>query len=108
MFCIRCGAKIDEKGYCQNPECPNIQSPNQYVTFETYWMATASLACGVLSLFCLWPLAILGVIFGHVAINDIQNSNGKLHGLNIAQWGTVISWISVITLFIMFLKILSY
>lgn len=54
--------------------------------------ATASFVCSLLGL-CFGVSAILGVIFGHIALNEINKSNNLIQGRGLAIAGLVIGYI---------------
>src|SRR5258707_13431036 len=55
---------------------------------ETSGMAIASLICAFL-------IAPVGVILGHIALNQIKNSNGQLSGRGVAIAGLIIGYASI-------------
>lgn len=58
--------------------------------------AIASLVCsllGYVGVFGIGPL--LGVIFGHLALREIKNSNGMLQGRGMAQAGLILGYIAL-------------
>lgn len=78
-------------GYPQ-PYYPGPMPPS------TSYFAIASLACALGGIVILFPLgaelgAILGVIFGHVALGDIKRSNGTKVGRRMAITGLVIGYV---------------
>lgn len=118
------GAPAQPEGtYQQNPQYPGgYAPPPQYPAYGTpaypgypgYYvgpmpqstngMAIASLACSISS-FVIFPLigAILGVIFGHMALKQIRVSNEQGHGMAVA--GLIIGYIQIAlaVLFILFI-----
>jgi hypothetical protein len=71
-------------------------------------MAIASLTlslAGFLGLFLVGP--ILGVIFGHVAMNQIKKSNGLVGGRGVAMVGLIIGYVGFV-LSIVLLVFLGY
>ncbi|HEX9069086.1 MAG TPA: DUF4190 domain-containing protein [Ktedonobacterales bacterium] len=56
--------------------------------------AIASLVLSILGLVAVLPLigSILGIIFGHLSLNEIKNSNGQLEGRGMAIAGLVIGY----------------
>jgi Domain of unknown function (DUF4190) len=57
-------------------------------------MAVASLVLGVL--FCMVVTGILAVIFGNVALNRIDASQGTERGRGLAIAGIVLGWIGIV------------
>jgi hypothetical protein len=58
--------------------------------------AIASLICsllGYIGVFGFGPL--LGIIFGHLALREIDRSNGALQGRGIAQAGLILGYIAL-------------
>jgi hypothetical protein len=56
--------------------------------------AIASLVLSILGLVVILPVigSILGIIFGHLSLNEIKNSNGQLEGRGMAIAGLVIGY----------------
>ncbi len=63
---------------------------------QTNSMAVASLVLSVLSFFLL-PLigAIIGIVLGYRARNEIRGSNGQQSGDGLATAGIIVGWISI-------------
>jgi hypothetical protein len=62
---------------------------------RTNGMAIASLVCGLL---WFWGVgSILGIVFGHVAKNQIRASGGREGGRGMATAGQVLGWLGVAT-----------
>jgi predicted acyltransferase len=59
-------------------------------------MAVAALCCGIAGFLCIIP-AILGIIFGFVAKNQIRDSGYTQRGDGMATWGIVLGivWIAL-------------
>jgi hypothetical protein len=64
-----------------------------YTAASTNGLAVASLVLGCL--FCLLITGILAVIFGNVALGQIQRSQGTQRGRGLAIAGIVLGWIGV-------------
>jgi uncharacterized protein DUF4190 len=63
---------------------------------RTSGFAIASLICSLLTFVGLWFVApILGVIFGHLAINEIKKSNGMVEGQGMAVAGLIVGYIGL-------------
>lgn len=58
-------------------------------------LAIASLACGVIGLFCCGLLSIAAVICGHMARDQIQKSNGALAGDGMAIAGLITGYLGI-------------
>jgi peptidyl-prolyl cis-trans isomerase B (cyclophilin B) len=76
----------------------NVSTPTNYsnVTQTTSGNAIASL---VISFLC----APVGIVFGHIAISEIDKSNGMKSGKGLAIAGLVIGYISVVFGLLIFL-----
>ena len=81
----------DDPNYSQTP--PQMPAPAQ-VTIRTSTLAIVSLITGILCWFLL-PLigAIIAVITGHMAKNEIRQSNGLITGEGMATAGLVLGYI---------------
>ena len=73
-------------------------------------MAIASLVLGIISLACcVCPIAIPGVIFGHVALGQIRRSGGMQVGQGPAVAGLVTGYIAIgVTLIFLVLYFLMF
>lgn len=72
-------------GYYQGPMAP-----------ATSGYAIASLICSILGFIGVFGLGpILGIIFGHLAIREIDGSRGLLQGRGMAQAGLILGYISL-------------
>ena len=121
MQCIQCGATSDEgQRFCYNcgtrlgaqslpptptsaPPPPPIPPPNlgsyqpptayQSGLIPNSTLAVVSVVSGVLS-WVLLPLigAIVAVITGHMARNEIRNANGRLAGSGLATIGLILGY----------------
>jgi hypothetical protein len=61
----------------------------------SYW-AIASVACAIANWFLIPVIgAILGVIFGHIALNEISSSQGQVEGRSMALAGLIIGYASL-------------
>jgi uncharacterized protein DUF4190 len=70
------------------PGYPNAYGMPAPMAQETSGMAIASLICAFL-------VAPVGVILGHIALNQIKNSNGQLGGRGLAIAGLIIGYASI-------------
>lgn len=123
------GASVPPEGtYQQNPQYPGDYppAPPQYPAYgappypayyagpmpqSTNGMAIASLACSIASFF-IAPFvgAVLGVIFGHMALKQLKTSPEQGHGMAVA--GLIIGYIHLalfvlIVLFVMLVLIVG-
>jgi uncharacterized protein DUF4190 len=58
--------------------------------------AIASLICSLLGFIGVFGFGtILGIIFGHLALREIDRSNGILQGRGLAQAGLILGYIAV-------------
>jgi len=73
---------------------------------KTSGMAIASLACGILSIWLGLP-ALLGIIFGIIALRQINGSAGVITGTGLAIGGLVTSALGMIVIFAMLLPELA-
>jgi type II secretory pathway pseudopilin PulG len=104
MICAICAAENPINGrYCQNcgtllqgqrearPQ-PFDAAPRAPYTgpTETSGKAIGSLICGVL--FFIFPIPIVAVILGHLALSDIRRAAGRLTGRGMAIGGLVLGY----------------
>jgi type II secretory pathway pseudopilin PulG len=89
--CPYCGAQIAAP---VNAPMNPAQAPFAGVP-ENSGKATASMVCGILTFFCLWPAAIPAVILGHIALSEIKKSAGRLAGHGRAVAGLVMGYIGL-------------
>lgn len=68
--------------------------PGMIATAGTSGWATASLICSLVGL-CIGFSAILGVIFGHIALNEINKSNNMIQGRGMALAGLIIGYCEI-------------
>lgn len=141
MQCVQCGATSDEgQRFCYNcgarlgvqnlPPAPTIapplppappQHPGSYQPPTAYQpgfipnstLAIASVVSGVLS-WVILPLigAIVAVITGHMARNEIRNANGRLAGGGLATIGLILGYAQFVVAivggcFLLFLVVLT-
>jgi len=94
MNCPKCGApNADIATTCQ--EC-GTSLPPRHAPRTTSGTATASLVCGILG-WSVLPVvgAIMAVILGHVAKNEIRASSGSLGGDGMATAGLVLGYAGI-------------
>ena len=84
---------MTERPFDENP-VPSAPAGNAEPS-STY--AILSLVLSILGLIGVVPVigSILGLIFGYTARNEIKESNGKLGGEVMAQWGIILGWVGV-------------
>lgn len=122
------GASAQPEGtYQQNPQYPGgyMPAPPQYPPAAPYGtppypayyagpmpqstngMAIASLACSIAS-FVIAPLigAVLGVIFGHIALKQLRTSPEQGHGMAVA--GLIIGYIHLALFVLLLLLIIVF
>lgn len=94
MNCPKCGApNADLADTCQ--ECGTSLPPRQ-TPRTTSGTATASLVCGILGWSVLPVIgAIMAVILGHVARNEIRASRGSLGGDGMATAGLILGYAGI-------------
>ena len=68
-------------------------------------LAIASLVLGICWVY--WIGSVLAVVFGHVALSQINNSNGTQTGRGLAIAGLVLGWIGVAVLVVILLAAAS-
>jgi hypothetical protein len=109
MFCPKCGAQANEgSSYCQKcgaalsqpvgATAPPTNAPvmvNQPAV-KTSGMAIASLVMGIIGLVAFSFLSILAIIFGGIAMGQINRSNGTLGGKGQATAGMVLGIIGIV------------
>ena len=86
-------------GYAPPPGYPPPYYPGPMPPSTSYF-AIASIVCALGGIFLLFPLgaglgAILGIIFGHVAIGDIKRSRGAKVGRGLAIAGLVLGYLLI-------------
>ncbi len=86
-FCRVCGKNVEGSALPSGTALPAIG------TAETSGKAIASLICGFLFFFP--PIAIVAVIFGHLALSEIRKSAGHLTGRGLAVAGLVMGYAGV-------------
>jgi len=105
LHCPRCGApNAPTSQFCSN--CGNSLStspapatnagtipPPYAATPQTSGKAIASLICGIINIF---PLFIVAIILGHLALSDIKKSAGRLAGRGLAIAGLVLGYLGVV------------
>ena len=69
---------------------------NQYYGQQSSSLATISLIAGIASYFVVPFLgAIAAIITGNMAKKEIQESAGRLTGMDMAKWGVILGWINL-------------
>jgi type II secretory pathway pseudopilin PulG len=118
MFCARCGTTNPDDGrFCtkcgaalQGPGgAPTAGAPATGVTqalaghTETSGKAIGSLICGLMFFF--FPIAVIAIVLGHLALSEIRKSAGRLQGQGMAIAGLVLGYAGVA--FIPFILIIA-
>ena len=99
MFCKQCGAQVaDGSSFCTQCGCPQSEqvqpfpqaqmNTTQYVQIETYLVHNI-----LATLFCFFPLGIVGLIFSILAKSAISSGNIQAAKSN-AGTAKVLFWIS--------------
>ena len=81
-------------------------TPAPYTAASTNGLAVASLVLGCL--FCLLITGVLAVIFGNVALSQIQRSQGAQRGRGLAIAGIVLGWIGIALMAVLVFVWLGY
>ena len=98
-FCAKCGTSLDSNDpFCRACGTAVIASPSHVVASaqpvgpaRTSSKAIISLVFGIL--FFLFPLPIVAIIFGHLALSEIRKSAGRLTGEGMATAGLIMGYI---------------
>jgi type IV pilus assembly protein PilA len=98
-FCAKCGTSIDTSDlFCRACGAAVVAPLEQAVApaqsvgpATTSTKAIISLIFGIL--FFLFPLPIVAVIFGHLALSEIRKSGGRLTGQGMATAGLILGYI---------------
>jgi len=103
MFCSRCGNEVPTgEKFCRvcgkeisvgGAPAPALGPAAEGTVFpaQTSGKAVTSLVCG-LFLFA-FPLSILAIIFGHLAVSEIRKSAGRLRGEGMAIAGLILGYV---------------
>lgn len=103
-FCSKCGTSLDSNDpFCRACGTAVIASPAHAVASaqpvgpaKTSSKAIISLVFGIL--FFLFPLPIVAIIFGHLALSEIRKSAGRLTGEGMATAGLILGYIGAAAL----------
>ena len=100
-FCVHCGKPLQAgsapPAVLTAPGGPRAAQPVGFAEPPTTsGKAVASLICGFL--FYVLPVAIVGIILGHISLSDIRKSGGRLKGHGIAVAGLVLGYLGVATI----------
>src|ERR1700683_341406 len=105
MFCSSCGNDVPMgERFCHvcgkevsvgEAPAPTLAAAAEGTVFpsQTSGKAVTSLVCG-LFLFA-FPLSILAIIFGHLAVSEIRKSAGRLRGEGMAIAGLILGYIGL-------------
>jgi type IV pilus assembly protein PilA len=105
MFCSSCGNEVPKgERFCRvcgeevsinSAPGPTLGPAAEGTVFpaQTSGKAITSLACG-LFLFA-FPLSILAIVFGHLAVSEIRKSAGRLKGEGMAIAGLILGYIGL-------------
>lgn len=100
-FCDRCGRAVPS-GVAAAPSAPLRSGPpsaHQQQSSSTNGLAIASMVLGIVWLY--WIGSVLAVLFGHVALSQINRDGQQGRGFAIA--GLALGWVGVGTLMVFLL-----
>lgn len=103
QFCPKCGAPLGAVWGAPPPGAFPPPPPMPFEQAKTSGKAIASLVCGCL--FFLFPVPIVGIVLGHMALSEIRRSAGQIKGEGLAIAGLVAGYASGV--FLPFLLILA-
>ena len=93
-YCSNCGTKIKENDNCNNEHNINLNIGRQYNPNKTNTCAIWSLVLACISFVFGWFItAIVAIILGNTAKNQIREKNEQGYGL--ASAGIVLGWINI-------------
>ena len=94
QFCSNCGNPLGQQlSPAASAVGPGAIPPQYAGTPQTSGKAIGSLICGIINIF---PLFIVAVILGHLALSDIKKSAGGLGGRGLAIAGLVLGYLGVV------------
>jgi peptidyl-prolyl cis-trans isomerase B (cyclophilin B) len=117
QICYKCGTRLNKApsppvpGTPRNPQAApqqnqQYQYPPQQAGFQQQQIAPPTPKSGtngfaIASLACSFFIAILGIIFGHIALSQIKKTGQA--GKGIATAGLIISYVSAAFFFLLFI-----
>jgi hypothetical protein len=93
------------------PPPPTTAPYPQAQARPTNGLAIASLVLGIVSVFCfgfVFPVPLLAIIFGHLALERIARSGGYEQGRGLAIAGVVLGWIFIVPIVLLTFVWLGY
>ncbi len=98
MFCRKCGTENDDNAYrcvkCGEFLHPEDRGPSR--SPRTSGLAIASLVTSIAGVFmCFLVGQIVGIILGHQARRQIDNSEGWITGEGMARAGIIVGWAGI-------------
>ncbi len=91
VYCRYCGESLSDLAFQKPGYNHSMMKP------KTSGMAIASLVCSLVGLLCCYfVLPVLGIIFGFVAMNEINKSDGMIQGNGMAIAGLIIGFLGII------------
>jgi len=99
LFCPHCGKAIaDGSQFCNlcgaNLATPSPSAPSESIgPQQTSGKAIASLVLGFFSY--IFPVAVVGIILGHISLSEIRKSAGRLKGRGLAIAGLVLGYMGI-------------
>jgi type IV pilus assembly protein PilA len=94
-FCANCGSSLLEVQSPASATPVPPPDPAPVVAEETSGKAVASLILGIINVF---PLCVVAIVLGHVALSQIGKSAGRLKGRGLAVAGLVMGYLGLVAI----------
>jgi type IV pilus assembly protein PilA len=91
QFCSNCGNSVLQMPTAAPPGAPPLYAGQP----QTSGKAVASLVCGIINIF---PLFIIAIVLGHIALSEIKKSAGRLKGEGLAIAGLVLGYLGIVAI----------
>ena len=95
QFCSNCGASLSHAQPTIGPVTTPPPTPAPVGPQQTSGKAIISLVCGIINVF---PLFVVAIIFGHLALSEIKKSAGRLKGEGLAIAGLVMGYLGIVAI----------